>query len=167
MKVTPTVAILLAAAVTFLFSSYLPDALIRLTAGNMVGSAVLLLSILVIMRTDKVLALAVFLAAAALFLEHRRRMVDRIAIRMSAGKEMFPVKELSRPAPDLVPGEVHPPRHVPEYEDHSFEPSEETGSNTFERVAESQDEKHPLETVPPHPEEVSEFLQHKGLAAVH
>lgn len=138
-----------------------------MTAGNIVGSAVLLLSILAIMRTDKVLALAIFLAAAALFLEHRRRMVDRIAIRMSTGKEMFPVKELSKPAPDLVPGEVHPQRHLPEYEDHSFEPSEEAGSNKFEPVDESLNEKHPLETVPPHPEEVSEFLQDKGFAAVH
>lgn len=167
MKVTPTVATFLAAGFIFLFSSYLPDVLIRLTAGNMIGSAVLLISILAIMRTDKVLALAVFLAVAALFLEHRRRTVDRIAIKMSAEKPQFAVKDLDKPAPDLVPGEVHPPRQVPEYEDHSFEPSEETGSNKFEPVAESQDEKQPLETVPPHPDEVSDFLQHKGLAAVH
>jgi hypothetical protein len=167
MKVTPALAILGVACFIFLFSSYLPDGVVRLTAGNMVGSAALLLSVLYIMRTDKVLALAVFLAAAALFLESRRRTVDRVAIAMTAEKPVFRVEQLSKPAPDLVPGEVHPSRQEPETEDYSFEPAEETGSNTFESVGESQDDKHPLETVPPHPEEVSDFLQAKGLAAVH
>ncbi len=167
MKVTPTLTIFFIACLTFVFSSYLPDGLIRLTAGNMVGSAALLLTVLYFMRLDKVLALSIFLAAAALFLESRRRTVDRVAIAMAAEKPVFRVEELSKPAPPLVAGEVHPPRQIPEHEDYSFEPSEETGTDKFEPVGESLDEKQPLETVPPHPEEVSSFLQHKGLAAVH
>lgn len=167
MKVTPALAILGVACFIFLFSSYLPDAVIRLTSGNMVGSAALLLAVLYIMRTDKVLALAAFLAASALFLEFRRRTVDRVATAMAAEKPVFRVEQLSKPAPDLVPGEVHPSRDEPEHEDYSFEPAEETGSNKFEAVGESQDDKHPLETVPPHPEEVSDFLQAKGLAPVY
>ncbi len=167
MKVTATLAIFFIACLTFVFSSYLPDTLIRLTAGNIVGSAALLLAVLYFMRIDKVLALAIFLAAAALFLESRRRTVDRVAIAMGAEKPVFRVEALDKPAPPLVPGEVHPPRQIAEHEDYSFEPSEEAGTNKFEPVDESLNDKHPLETVPPHPEEVSEFLQDKGLAAVH
>ena len=164
MKVTPALAVFFVAALIFVGSSYVPDALIRLLAGNMVGAAVLLFAVLYTMRTDKVLALAVFLAAAALFLESRRRTVERVSVAMSAEKPVFRVEQLSQPAPDLVRGEVHPPRQTPEYEDYSYEPSEETGANKFEPVDESINEKHPLETVPPHPEEVSQFLQEKGLA---
>ncbi len=167
MKVTSALVAFFAAAAIFILSPYLPDALIRLTAGTMIGSAALLIAVLYTMRTDKVLSLAVFLAAAALFLESRRRTVTRVAIAMAADKPVFRVEQLNQPAPDLVPGEVHPPRHMAEYEDHSFEPSEETGSNKFEPVGESLDDKHPLETVPPHPNEVSDMLQEKGLAAVH
>lgn len=165
MKVTPALAVFFAAAAIFIGSPYLPDGLVHLTAGNMVGAAGLLGAILYTMRTDKVLALAVFLAAAALFLESRRRTVQRVSIAMAAEAPVFRVEQLSQPAPDLVQGEVHPARQMAEYEDHNFEPSEETGTNKFEAVGESLNEKHPLETVPPHPEEVSEFLQQKGLAS--
>lgn len=167
MKVTPTLTVFFIACLVFLFSSYLPDTLIRLSAGNIVGSAALLIAVLYFMRIDKVLALAVFLAAAALFLESRRRTVDRVAIALSAEKPVFRVEQLEKPAPPLVSGEVHPPRQIPDHEDYSFEPSEEAGTNKFEPVDESLNEKQPLETVPPHPDEVSDFLQHKGLAAVH
>jgi hypothetical protein len=166
MKVTPALTIFLVAAAIFIFSSYIPDGLIRLVSGNMIGAAALLGAILYTMRTDKVLAIAVFLAAAALFLESRRRTVARVAVAMATEKPVFRVEQLSMPAPDLVPGEVHPSRSTPEYEDHNYEPSEESGSNKFEPVGESLDEKQPLETVPPHPDEVSSFLQQKGLASV-
>ncbi len=166
MKVTPALTVFFVAAAVFIFSSYIPDFLIHLLSGNMIGAAVLLGAILYTMRSDKVLAIAVFLAAAALFLESRRRTVDRVAVTMGAEKPVFQVEQLSQHAPDLVPGEKHPSRPMAEYEDHNYEPSEESGSNKFEPVDETLNEKQPLETVPPHPDEVSSFFQQKGLAAV-
>ncbi len=167
MKASPTILFLVGACAIFLFSPYLPNALLSLTVGNRIGSLVILVVVLLIARNDVVLGLAAFLAAAALFLESRRRTVARVAVALQAEKPVFRVEQLEKPAPDLIPGEIHPPREVAEVEDYSFEPSDDSGSNKFEAVGESHDEKHPLETVPSQPGEVSEFLQAKGLANIH
>lgn len=164
MKVPPTLAAILAAATVFLFSSYLPDGLVRLTAGTTVGSFAILILTLFSLKYDLVVGVAVFLAGAALFLESRRRAIERVIAGPT--NQGAPIEELSKPARDIVPGEVHPPHQDPEVQDHGYEPSDETGSNDFRAVGESQDEKQPLETVPPHPERVSEFFQAKGLASL-
>lgn len=166
MKTATIITVLAAACAVFVLSPYLPNALLKYTVGNMIGSAALLLLVLYVIRIDAALGLAVFLAVAALFLENRRRTVDTVRKVMTGEKTSFDVAELSIPAPPIVPGEVHPPHREPEIEDHGFEPTEESGQNTFEKVDYSQDEKHPLETVPPQPNEVSELLQQKGLANI-
>ena len=118
--------------------------------------------VLLALAKDRVLGLASFLAVAALFLEQRRRTVEKVMV----SKPVFSVEQLNVPAPDIVPGEVHPPRKDADVDDYSFEPSEESGTNKFEAVDESYDQKEPSDTVPPHPSEVSEFLQVKGLASL-
>lgn len=130
-------------------------------------TGVLLVASLVILRTDIVLGLAFFLAVAALFLEHRRRLVTKAQIAFGGSKPpLAGVEELEKPAPAIVKGEIHPESEIPHAEEHPFEPSEESGSNEFKGVgAESLDEKQPLETVPPHPEQVSEYLQERGFAS--
>jgi hypothetical protein len=163
MKVSTSVGILVGACLTFLLSPSLPTGLLNLLVGNKVGAAILLVVVLYFLRQDVVLALALFLAVAALFLEQRRRIVNELSAVKEAKEVPSSVENEGKPAPDLVPGEVHPSHDEPEVQDHGFEPERETGSNDFERVAESQDEKHPLETVPPYPEEVSAFLQAKQL----
>jgi hypothetical protein len=126
----------------------------------------MLVLVLVILQMDSVLGLATFLAVAALFLENRRRTVRKVTSMLS-DKQNFEVKDLSTPAPPLVPGEIHPENQGSEVEDVGFEPTEESGKNDFEGLgAESQDEKQPLETVPPQPSAVGELLQQKGLAAI-
>ena len=167
MKVSPTLGILLAACVFFVISPYIPSWILNITVGTQVGALLMLVLVLVVLQTDIVLGLAVFLAVAALFLENRRRKVEKVVRTMTAEKQPFDVKDLSTPAPDLVPGEIHPDRKVSETEDYGFEPTEESGKNGVEDLgAESQDEKQPLETVPPQPSIVSEMMQQKGLAAL-
>jgi hypothetical protein len=123
--------------------------------------------VLVVLQNDIVLGLATFLAVAALFLENRRRTVNKVTMMMSTTKQPFDIKELSTPAPDLVPGEIHPDHKGSEVEDYGFEPTEESGKNDVESLgAESQDQKQPLETVPPQPSLVSELMQQKGLATI-
>jgi hypothetical protein len=163
MKVPTSVGILVGACLTFLLSPYLPTTLLNLLVGNKIGAAVVLVGVLYLLRQDVVLALAMFLAVAALFLEQRRRIVHELSAVKEAKEVPSTVENLGKPAPDLVPGEVHPSSEEPEVQDHGYEPEQETGSNSFERVGESLDEKHPLETVPPQPEEVSAFLQAKNL----
>jgi len=165
MKVSPTLASLLAACLIFVLSPYIPSWVLTLTTGSTVGTVILLVLVLVVLNKDIVLGLATFLAVAALFLEQRRRTVVKVTSTMTPEKTPFKIEELVD-APDLVPGEKHPPPKVADVEDYSFEPTEESGKDTFDRVDESQDNKQPLETVPPNPSVVSELLQGKGLASI-
>jgi hypothetical protein len=167
MKLSPTLAVLLGACVLFVFSTYIPSWLLHLVAGTTVGALLMLILVLIVLQADIVLGLATFLAVAALFLENRRRTVSKVTMMMGSTKQLFDVKELDTPAPNLIPGEVHPERKDSEVEDYGFEPTEESGKNDVESLgAESQDEKQPLETVPPQPSLVSNMMQQKGLAAI-
>ncbi len=157
---------LVAAGLVFVLSPYIPTAFLKYTVGTMVGAAALLLLALYVIRMDNVLGLAVFLAVAALFLENRRRTVDSVTKIITAEKTTFSVEQLNKPAPNIVPGEVHPPHKQADIEEYGFEPTEESGQNKFESADYSQDEKQPLDTVPPQPNEVSEMLQQKGLANI-
>ena len=167
MKLSPTLSVLLLACALFVFSTYIPSFLLHLLVGTTVGAVLMLVLVLVVLQTDIVLGLATFLAVAALFLENRRRTVTKVTTMLGGAKQPFDVKELSVPAPNLVPGEVHPDRKESEAEDYGFEPTEESGKNDVESLgAESQDEKQPLETVPSQPSIVSEIMQQKGLATL-
>jgi hypothetical protein len=167
MKLSPTLAVLLVACVFFIFSTYIPSWFLELTVGTTVGALLMLVLVLVVLQMDIVLGLATFLAVAALFLENRRRMVGKVTAMLTGGKQPFEVKELSVPAPPLVPGEIHPDHKGSTIEDSGFEPTEESGKNDYDGIgAESQDEKQPLETVPPQPNLVSELMQQKGLATI-
>jgi hypothetical protein len=131
-----------------------------------VGCVLLFVLVLIVLQNDVVIGLATFMAVTALFLEHRRRTVMKVTSMLTPGSSTADIKELDVPSPNIVPGEVHPSRKGSELEDAGFEPTEESGKNDFERVDESQDEKQPLDTVPPQPNEVSKFLQDKGLATL-
>ena len=163
---SPTLTILLVACAFFVLSPYIPSWLLKVTVGTTIGSAFLLILVLIVLQDDIVLGLATFMAVAALFLEHRRRTVEKVTKMMTSEKTPFAYKELDVKAPDLVPREMHPPPKEADIEDHGFEPEEQSGTNKFENVGESQDDKHPLDTVPPKPSEVSELLQEKGLAHI-
>ena len=166
MKLSPTLMALVGAGAVFVLSPVLPFWVLRLTVGNMVGALVLMVLVLIVLQYDHVIGLAVFMAVAALFLEQRRRTVMKVQRTMTTKAEPLEIKELDTPAPDLVPGEIHPSRPEPEVDEYDFEPSEDSGKDTFEPVDETQDHKQPLETVPPQPGEVSELLQEKGLAHI-
>lgn len=166
-KVTSTLLILLGSFVVFLLTPYIPYTVLKMTVGNTLSAAAMLCLVLYTLAQDRLLGLASFLAVAALFLEQRRRTVDKVSAAMDPrAKPAFNVDQLNVPARDLVPGEVHPPRKDAEVEDYSFEPSEEDGTNKYESTDDTYDDKHPSDTVPPQPNEVSEFLQLKGLANI-
>jgi len=160
----PKFLAVIAACSVFLLSPYIPLDILKLIVGNRVGAFLLIGLVMYALVLDNTIGLAVFLAACALFLEQRRRTVE-IVKEVGSGKES-PVDNLMIPAPNIVPGEVHPPSKDAEVDDYSFEPTEESGTNTYDKVGESYNEKEPLDTVPPQPSEVSEFLQEKGLASI-
>jgi len=167
MSISPILVVLLLSCALFVLTPYLPCSVLKLTTGNSVGSAVLLMLVLYALSIDEILGLAVFLAVAALFLEQRRRTVQTVSKAIDSKETpSFSVELLDKPAENLVPGEVHPSSKDADVEDYSFEPTEESGTNKFEDVGESVQEKQPLDTVPPQPSVVSEMLQNKGLAHV-
>jgi hypothetical protein len=165
MKLSPTLMALLGACFVFILSPFLPSWILNLIVGTTVGSVILLVIVLIVLQGDIVVGLATFLAVAALFLEHRRRTVVKVMNTIKAEKVPFKVENIVD-APHLVPGEKHPMPKEAEVEDYGFEPTDESGNNSFEKVDVSQDNKEPLETVPPAPSEVSELLQEKGLAQI-
>jgi hypothetical protein len=160
----PKFLAVIAACSVFLLSPYIPFDVLKLIVGNRVGAFLLIGLVMYALILDNTIGLAVFLAACALFLEQRRRTVE-IVKEVGSGSEA-PVDNLMVPAPNIVPGEVHPPKKDAEVDDYSFEPTEESGTNTYDKVDESYDEKQPLDTVPPQPNQVSELLQEKGLASI-
>ena len=167
MKLSPTLMFLLGACAVFVLSPFLPSWLLKMTVGTSVGALRLMVLVLVVLQGDIVLGIATFLAVAALFLEHRRRTVAKVQSTLTPEKQPLDIKELDTPAPDLVPGEIHPPPKQSDVEDVGFEPTDESGKDDYEGVGVSQDDKvPPLETVPPRPGEVSEMFQGKGLATI-
>jgi hypothetical protein len=164
MNISPRIGVIIAAGAVFLLAPYVPYSILGLLVGNRVSVFLLLCLVVYILTLDNVLGLAAFLALAALFLEHRRRKVEKVTKQMAPSEKHASVEMLNVPAPNIVPGEVHPERKTADVEDYSFEPTEESGDNKFDHVGDSQDDKHPLDTVPPQPNEVSEMLQQRGLA---
>lgn len=154
--------------VIFLAAPYVPTGLLSLLVGSYVGVAALLLATLVAVRADMVLGLGVFLAAGALFLENRKRIVagEVPLLAPLAASQPAPVAVLDVPAEPVMEGEVHPEPEQAERSEYPFEP-EESHTNVFERVDESINEKQPLPTVPANSSAaVATVLERAGVAPI-
>ena len=172
MKGQRELALFLSLAV-FLGSPYVPDRILKATVNTYLGVAALLLVVLYAVRQDMVVALAVFLAAGALFLENRKRLVAGGGVGGRGGgpngqkegpivSEPASVASLSVPAPEVQEGEVHPEFERPERDSHDFEPTEDTGSNDFRAVGHSINDKQPLASAP-NGEAAAEVFERAGL----
>ena len=139
-----------ACLLVFLAAPYLPSAALSLLVGNYAGVFVLLAANLYLIQVNLTLALAFFFACGGLFLEQRKRKMARISTTNSSksidGTSLAPVSNLSVNADDLVDGEVHPEHDEPAGERRSYEPKGDDQTNRFDRVGESVDEKHVLDT---------------------
>jgi hypothetical protein len=153
----------------FLFSSYIPNWLLKVTVGSFVGVFVLLAAVLYTLSIDAVLSLAVFLAAGSLFLENRKRILNKLNMVnkdvMSGETKLAPVSEIDKGAPDIVEDESHPAHETPEKVEDAFQPKEDSGSDEFKPAGESIDEKvPPSETMPANSSEAA--AQHLTRAGV-
>jgi hypothetical protein len=138
-----------ACLLVFLAAPYIPNMLLSLVVGNYVGVALLLAANLYLLKVNMTVALAFFLACGGLFLENRKRTLVKVEVaiqRGNTGTNMASVSSLSVNAEDLVEGEVHPEHDEPAGERNTFEPTSEGQSNKFDRVGESIDGKHILDT---------------------
>jgi hypothetical protein len=159
---------LIACLAIFLVAPSVPNAVLTAAVNSYIGVAALLFVTLVALRMDMVLGIAVFLAAGALFLENRKRLVAGTATVMApqVASQPAPVSTLDEPAEPVVETEVHPPHEEPTVREHSFEPDSESHSNAFERVGESINEKQPLPTVPANSSAaVADLMERAGLTS--
>lgn len=152
--------------VIFVAAPYLPNAVLKMTVGTTVGTFILLAAATAVLRMNAVLGLGAFLATAALFLENRRRVISKIkkvAASPTSPQEGEYDKALE-PADDLVDNEVHPEHEKPQEEEHGFDPERDAGSNTFERVGDSINEKGVLSSAPKATEDAVKAFENSGLA---
>lgn len=145
--------IIIACLVVFLVAPWVPQPLLKVLVGNAFGVAVLLALSLVAVKYNLIDGLAVFLACGILFLENRKRTLSRIEREATgddgSGKRVSThatVESLSTPADDLVDGEVHPEHDSPSEDETPFNPKGDSGSNKFDPVDETINEKVPPET---------------------
>ena len=139
-----------ACLVVFVAAPFFPTPLLKLLVGNYVGVFVLLAANLYLLQIDLAVALAFFFACGGLFLESRKRTLAKVesALQQNTidGTNLAPVSSLSVNAEDLIEGEVHPEHDEPAGERRGFEQAEDSQTNRFERVGESVDQKHVLDT---------------------
>ena len=149
MRFSPTLASIVLAGTVFILAPYLPTAVLKPIAGTRLGSAALLAGVLAALQVDRVIALGVAMAVAALFLEYRRRVVESAYVGVQA---RVPIKK----APNLVPGEIHPSFESPVIEEVEARPEAEDVMDLGQKA--------PLETVDSHPSHIGEMLERTGLA---
>ena len=146
--------IIVVSLLVFLLAPWIPSPLIKVVVGNPISVFVLLAVSVMVVRSNLIDGVAVFLACGALFLENRKRILSRIENKASgddgSGKRVSThatVESLSVPADDLVEGEVHPEHDTPSEDESAFSPLGDTGSNKFRSVDDTINEKVPPETL--------------------
>ena len=150
MRFSPTLASIVLAGTVFILAPYLPTAILKPFVGTRLGSAALLAAVLASLQVDRVIALGVAMAVAALFLEYRRRVVESAYVGIQA---RVPIKK----APNLVPGEIHPSFESPSIDEVEAKPESDT--NDVMDLG----QKAPLETVDSHPSHIGEMFEKAGL----
>lgn len=105
------------------------------------------------------------LAAVLLtFVERNRLTIQNSLLQKATGEEPKYEQQLAA-SPPMSPDEIHPAPVSPDVESVDFMPNEESGSNAFEPIAESQDEKNVIQTISSTPEVAAKFFLNQGLGA--
>ena len=144
--------IIIGALLVFLIAPWIPNGVIKVLAGNPIGVFILLALCLVVVSYNVIDGIAVFLACGVLFLENRKRTLSRVEKGASGDNALrkstyASVESLSVPADDLIDGEVHPVHDTPSEDESSFNPKDGSGSNKFDPVDDTINEKIPPETI--------------------
>jgi hypothetical protein len=146
--------------ILFLTAPFLPTTLYKMAFSNMIVPLVLLVALLVSLRTSPIGSVTFLLAVMALFVEYRARV---ISMSLPSATKAPEYEQQLAPAPPVVPDEVHPEPKLPSGKMVYYKPAGETGTNIFETVNESINQKRALEG-PRLPEEATKFLVQQGLA---
>jgi len=143
---------------------FFPQQLLGLFNGA-AGTVILLLLVLAAISLGPVPGVLVFLAATLTYVQRNRSILN---VKMSSRTDQTvrepSYDEQTAPAPPMSEHEVHPLPQQPPREEHSFLPSDDDGSNHFEEVDNTINEKNVIKTISPLPEQASEYYLQQGLA---
>lgn len=129
-----------------------------------VAAFVLLALVLAGLRFGPIPGVLVLLAVLLTFVERNRLMIKNSLLEKAAGEEPSYEEQL-QPSLPMSPHEVHPLPTLPATEEIDYMPNDESGSNEFEPVAESQDEKNVIQTISSTPEVAERHFIQQGFGA--
>jgi hypothetical protein len=129
-----------------------------------VAAFVLLALVLAGLRFGPIPGVLVLLAVLLTFVERNRLMIKNSLLEKAAGKEPSYEEQL-QPSLPMSPSEVHPLPTLPATEEIDYMPNDESGSNEFEPVALSQDEKNVIQTISSTPEVAERHFIQQGFGA--
>jgi hypothetical protein len=141
-----------------LFLPFYPDTLFVLLDG-MVGVFLLLLAVLLALPCGAVTGVVVLVAVALTFVERNRRKIQRKIIDVPA----VTYQQQLAPSPPMSDEEIHPSYDSPPEEEVPFYPEESAGSDSFEPIGSSIDDKQPIKTLTPDNDRTERLYVSQGL----
>lgn len=154
----------IAAVVWSLSLPFLPNQ-IHVALRSPLVAFVLLVLVLVALRYGPIPGVMVLGAVLLTFVERNRVMIRNSLLDKATGQSEVTLEKQFEPAPPLSPTEVHPLPTLPSTEDIDYMPNDESGSNEFEPVALSQDEKNVIQTISSTPEVAERHFIQQGFGA--
>lgn len=142
---------------------FLPSSVLN-TLRNPIATFVLLAIVLAALQYGPITGVLVLAAVLLTFVERNRLHIKNSLLNKATGEEVTYEKQLAPSAP-MSPNEVHPSPVYAETESMDYMPHEETGTNQFEGVGESIDEKNVVQTISSTPEVAAKFFVGQGFGA--
>jgi hypothetical protein len=129
-----------------------------------IAAFVLLALVLAALPFGPIPGVLVLLAVLLTFVERNRVTIKNSLLEKAAGENPTYQEQLKASLP-MDPDEVHPLPTIPTTEEHDFMPNDEMGSDAFEPVAASQDEKNVIQTISSTPDVAAKYYLNQGLAS--
>ena len=129
-----------------------------------IATVVLLAAVVLALSYGPIPGVLVLFAVLLTFVERNTLHIKNAFLGKAAGEEPKYEEQLA-PAEPMSPAEVHPAPVLPDTESLDYIPSEETGSDFFEPVGASIDEKNVIPTISSTPEVAEKFYLQQGLAS--
>ena len=134
------------------------------TLRHPLAAFVLLAIVLIALPYGPIPGVLVLLAVMLTFVERNRVTIQNAFLAKATGEEPKYEQQLAA-SPPMSPDEIHPSPVVPDVESIDFQPNEESGSNAFEAIGDSQDEKNVIQTISSTPEVAAKFFVNQGFGA--
>ena len=131
---------------------------------NPLATVVLLVAVILALPYGPIPGVIVLFAVFLTFVERNRLHIKNALLSKATGEEPKYETQMA-PALPMSPQEIHPSANTPETESIDYMPGEDSGSNAFEPVDQTIDEKNVIPTISSTPEVAEKFFLQQGLGA--